>query len=152
MVYRGKHDNVKKIDNGFVSANFDATIIFPIDGWFGAIRKLDSRSMIYQEKHDNLKIIDNGFLSAYFDATIIFPIDGWFGAIRKLDSRSMVYHFYIFINSNLTKTENRTEKSLTQLPLVKVLILPKKSKSRRSWYRKVYLQTLHICVYLHTKF
>ena len=32
----------KKIDNGFISANCEVIVIFPIYGQFGAIRKLDS--------------------------------------------------------------------------------------------------------------
>ena len=36
----------KKIDNDFMSTNYDVTVIFPICGQFGAIQKLDSRCMV----------------------------------------------------------------------------------------------------------
>ena len=53
------------------------------------------------------------------DVISIFPIYNQFGAIRKPDSGRIVYKTYILINSSsafdLTKTENRTNKSLTQL-------------------------------------
>ena len=52
---------------------------------------------------------------------VIFPIYSQFGAIWKLDSRGIVCKTYVFISSNkkfsfyVTKTENRTAKSQTQL-------------------------------------
>ena len=51
------------------------------------------------------------------DVITIFPIYGQFGAIWKPDSGPIVCKTYIFINSTLylTKTEDRTKKSLTQL-------------------------------------
>ena len=56
-------------------------------------------------------------MTANCDVIVIFPIYSQFGAIRKPDSGGIVCKTYIFINSNLylTKTENRTKKSLTQL-------------------------------------
>ena len=59
----------------------------------------------------------NEAMSANYDVIVIFPIYDQFGAIRKPDSISMVCKTYIFITSNiyLTKTENRTKKSPTQL-------------------------------------
>ena len=44
-----------------------------------------------------------------YDVITIFLIYDQFGLIRKPDSRRIVGNFY------LTKTENRTKKSLTQL-------------------------------------
>ena len=54
-------------------------------------------------------------MSANCDVPVIFQIYGQFAAFQKPDSGSMVYKTYIFIKSNLTETENRTKKSLTQL-------------------------------------
>ena len=54
-------------------------------------------------------------MSANCDAIAIFPIYGQFGAIRKSEFGCMVCNTHIFINSNLTKTENKTKKYLTQL-------------------------------------
>ena len=54
-------------------------------------------------------------MSANCDLIVIFPIYGQFGAIQKQDSGRIVCKTYIFINSNLTETENRTKKSLIQL-------------------------------------
>ena len=54
-------------------------------------------------------------MSENCDVIFIFPIYGQFRAIRKPDSGRIVYKANIFINSNLTKTPNGTEKSQTQL-------------------------------------
>ena len=59
-------------------------------------------------------------MSANCDFCVIFPIYGQFGAIQKPESEHIVYKTYIFISRlivtfHLTKTENRTKKSLTQL-------------------------------------
>ena len=63
------------------------------------------------------KKIDDDVMSENCDVIAIFSIYGQFGAIRKPDSGHIVSKFYIFINSNLhlTKTQNRTKKSLAQL-------------------------------------
>ena len=63
-----------------------------------------------------------------------FPIYGKFGAIRKVDSRHIVCKTYIFINSNLLSYKNWKQNynisntTLTLLPWVKVLFLPKKAE------------------------
>ena len=56
-------------------------------------------------------------MSVICDAIVILPTFGQFRAIRMPDSRCIVCKIYIFIKSNfyLTKTENRTKKSLIQL-------------------------------------
>ena len=54
-------------------------------------------------------------MSANYGVIINFSIYGQFGAMRKPDFGRMVCHSYIFINNNfyITKTENRSKKSLT---------------------------------------
>ena len=56
-------------------------------------------------------------MSKNCDVFVVFSIYGQFGTIRKPYSERIVCKTYIFVNSNLyiTKTENRTQKSLTQL-------------------------------------
>ena len=51
------------------------------------------------------------------DLTVIFPIYAQFGAMRKRDSGGIVFKTYIFniVASYVTKAENRTKKSPTQL-------------------------------------
>ena len=51
------------------------------------------------------------------DIIVIFRIFGQFEVIRRQDSGHRVWKSYVFSISNLflTKTENRTNKSLTQL-------------------------------------
>ena len=63
------------------------------------------------------KKLDDDVISENFDAIAIFPIYGQFRGIQKPDSGCIVYKKYMFIKSNLylTKTENRTKKSLTQI-------------------------------------
>ena len=48
------------------------------------------------------------------DVVAIFTIYGQFGGIRKPESGRIVCKTYIFFNINLTKTGNRTKKSLIQ--------------------------------------
>ena len=60
-------------------------------------------------------------MSANCEVTVFFQIYGQFAAFQK----SMVYKTYIFIKSNLTETENRTNTALPLLLWVKVLFLPK---------------------------
>ena len=62
------------------------------------------------------KKFDDDIMSAECEVIAIFPIYAQFGAIRKLDSGRRVCKTYIFIKINLylTKTENRTEKSIGQ--------------------------------------
>ena len=64
------------------------------------------------------KNFDNDVMSESCDAIASFLIYSQSGAMWKLDSRCIVCKTYIFSNSNLlylTKTENRTKKSLSQL-------------------------------------
>ena len=56
-------------------------------------------------------------MSENYDVIVNFPIFAQFGVIQKPDSGRTASKTYIFVSSNLylTKTENRTKKSLTQL-------------------------------------
>ena len=76
----------------------------------GPVTKLDKRNKTTLKK----KLGDD---LANCDVIVIFSIYDQFGAIPKPDSECIVCKTYIFINSNLylTKTENRTKKSLTHL-------------------------------------
>ena len=76
--------------------------------------KLGPVTKIHKTNKTTSKKIDIGVMSENSDVTVIFPIYGQFGAIRKPDSGRIVSKTYALINSNLTKTENRTKKSLTQ--------------------------------------
>ena len=77
----------------------------------GPVTKLDKRNKTTSKK------FDDDVMSENCDVIVIFPIYGQFGAIRKPDSGRIVCKTYIFINSNLylTKSDNITKKSLTQL-------------------------------------
>ena len=68
-------------------------------------------------KTNNVKKIDNDIMPTNCDAIVIFLIYGKFGGIRKPDSRRVVCKtsFSVTVTFYLTKTENRTKKSLTQL-------------------------------------
>ena len=74
------------------------------------ITKLDKRNKTTSKK------IDNDVMSVNCDAIVNFPIYEQFGEIQKSDSGRIVCKTYIFNNRTfyLTKTENRTKKSLTQ--------------------------------------
>ena len=74
-----------------------------IDMKLGTVSKLDKRNKT------TLKRFENDVMSKNYDVITIFLIYDQFGLIRKPDSRRIVGNFY------LTKTENRTKKSLTQL-------------------------------------
>ena len=54
-------------------------------------------------------------MSANCDLIVIFQIYSQFEAIRKPDSGRIELTFSLITTFYLTKTENRTEKSLTQL-------------------------------------
>ena len=56
-------------------------------------------------------------MSANWDIIVIFLIYGQFGATGSwiLDAQSVNFTFSLIVTFYLTKTENRTEKSLTQL-------------------------------------
>ena len=69
----------------------------------GTVSKLDKRNK------KTLKRFENVVMSKNYDVITIFLIYDQFGLIPKPDSRRIVGTFY------LTKTENRTKQSLTQL-------------------------------------
>ena len=77
--------------------------------------KLGPLTKLVKRNKATSKKFDDHFMSANCDLIVIFPIYGQFGAIQKQDSGRIVCKTYIFINSNLTETENRTKKSLIQL-------------------------------------
>ena len=79
---------------------------------FGPTIKLDKKSKAISKK------CDDDVMSAKCDVIVIFPIYDQFGAIQKLYSERTVCITYFFLSKvtfYLTKTENRTEKSLSQL-------------------------------------
>ena len=69
----------------------------------GPVTKLDKKNRTTSKKNDNNVISQN------CDVMAIFPVYGKFGAIWKPHSGPIVRKPY------LTKTENRTKKSRTQL-------------------------------------
>ena len=75
-----------------------------IDMKLGTVSKLT-----WQEKQNNVKKIWKWRHVRNYDIIAIFLIYDQFGLIRKPDSRRIVGTFY------LTKTENKTNQSLTQL-------------------------------------
>ena len=82
-----------------------------IDIKLGPVTKLAKRNKIMSDK------FDDNVLSRNYDVIVIFLIYGLFGAIRNPDAAGMVYDFYIFLITAFyfTKSENRTNKSPTQL-------------------------------------
>ena len=75
----------------------------------GPVTTIDKRNKATPKKfNDNV-------ISVIFDVIVIFPIYGQFRAIWKPDFELTVCKNYIFINSNLTKIENETKKSLRHL-------------------------------------
>ena len=79
-----------------------------IDMKLGPVTKLDKRNKATSKRFDVEVMSEN------CDAIGIFRISGQFGAVQRLDSRHRVCKSYVFIFC-LTRTENRTKKSLTQL-------------------------------------
>ena len=77
----------------------------------GPVTKLDKR------RETTSKQCVCSVVSENCDAIAIFPFYGKFGAIRKPDFGRIVCktYFSLLITFYLTKTENRTKKSLTQL-------------------------------------
>ena len=63
------------------------------------------------------KKIDDEVMSVNYDVIVIFPIYGQSGGIRKPDSERIICKTYIslVVTFYLTKTENKTEKSLAKL-------------------------------------
>ena len=70
-----------------------------------------------RETKQHQKQIDHNIMSKNCDIIVIFPIYSQFGAIQKPASRHIVCKTYISLTVTfyLTKTENRTKKSPTQL-------------------------------------
>ena len=82
----------------------------------GLVTKLDNR------KKTTSKNFDDDLMPQNCDVIVIYLIYSQFGSIQKPDAGRIVHKTYIFIssnllvfNSNLTKTENQTKKSLIQL-------------------------------------
>ena len=71
----------------------------------GSVTKLNKKTRQLQKKKKKM--------SVNYDVIIIFPIYISFGAMRK--SNSETFTFSGTVTFYLTKTENRTKKSLTQL-------------------------------------
>ena len=82
-----------------------------IDVKLGLVTKRDERNTTTS------KYFDEDIVSANYDVIVVFPFYGWFGVIRNPDSKRIVYNFYVFLIRafHLTKTEDRTKKSVTQL-------------------------------------
>ena len=76
----------------------------------GPVTKLDKRNTATSKK------VDDDFMSAICDVIVIFLFYVQFVAIRKpiLGTWSVKLTFSLVVNFYLTKTENRTEQSLTQ--------------------------------------
>ena len=68
-----------------------------------------STTNLVREKWWSQKTDDDIKLVSYDYVTVIFYVQGWFGVTWKPKSGCMFYDFY------LTKIENRTKKSLSQL-------------------------------------
>ena len=78
----------------------------------GPVTKIDKRNKTTS------KNFDDDVMSRNCDVIVIFRIFGKFGAVQRRDSGHRACKSYVFSNRNLfclTKTENRTKKSLTQL-------------------------------------
>ena len=73
----------------------------------GLVTKLDKRNTAMAKN-----LVDN-VMSTNCDSIVFFPIYDQSAAMRKPDSGRMVYKTFTFISNK--KTENRTEKFLTQL-------------------------------------
>ena len=67
------------------------------------------------DNKNNVKKFDDEVMSGNCEVISIFLIYGTFGTIRKTNSGRMICKFYIFYKCYLTKTENRTKNSPTQL-------------------------------------
>ena len=79
----------------------------------GPVTKLGKRNTVPSRK------FDDDVVSADCGVIVIFPIYGQFGAIRKPNSGRMICNvrltFSLTVTLYLTKTENKTQKSLSQL-------------------------------------
>ena len=76
---------------------------------FRPATKSDKRNKTTSQK------FEHGAMSANCDVIVIFPIYGQFGVIWKVDSGRIVskFTFSLKVIFYLTKTENKTKKSLT---------------------------------------
>ena len=79
--------------------------------------KFEQSTKFNKRNKTRLNQFDDDVMPANCDIIAIFLIYGQFGAILKRDSRSIICKTYIFIKVTfyLTKTGNRTKKSLTHL-------------------------------------
>ena len=78
--------------------------------------KLASETKLDKRNKTTSKMFVDDVISKNCEVIVIFPIYGQFGAIRKLDSGRRVCKIFSLIKSfYLTKTENRTKKTLTLL-------------------------------------
>ena len=77
----------------------------------GPVTKLDKRNKTTSKKIDDDVMLENCHV------IVISLIYGQFGAIRKPDSRTLSVKpiFSLIVTFNLTKTENRTKKSVAQV-------------------------------------
>ena len=82
-----------------------------LDMKLGPVTKLDKRNKTTS------KTFDNDIMSTNCDITVIFSIYGQFGATGSWipDALSIKLTFSLTLTFYLTKTENRTKKSLTHL-------------------------------------
>ena len=81
--------------------------------------KLGPETKIYKRNETTSKSLDDDVMSENYDVIVIFSVYGQFGAIRNPDSGGRVCNaklmFSLIVIFYLTKTENRTKKSLTQV-------------------------------------
>ena len=77
----------------------------------GPVTKFDKRN------RKNSKKFDGDAMSENSDVIVIFRIFGQFGVVRRWDfgTESAKVIFSLKVTFGITKTENRTKKSLTQL-------------------------------------
>ena len=82
-----------------------------IDMNLGPVTKLDKRNKAASKK------FDDNVMSGNYDVIVIFRSFGQFGAVRRPDpdTESTKVMFSVKVTFWLTKTENRTKKSPTQL-------------------------------------
>ena len=73
----------------------------------GPVTKLDKRNKTTSKK------FDDNFMSENCDVIVIFRIFGQFGKVRRPESAKFM--FLLIVTFRLTKTGNRTKKSLKQL-------------------------------------
>ena len=80
--------------------------------------KLGPVAKLEKKNKRTSKNFDDDVMSKNFNVIAIFPIHSQFGGIWRLDSERIVCKTYVFsliVTFHLTKSENKTKKSLTQL-------------------------------------